>query len=56
MMQTKSNKMGGELIINGLRFTEKVLDYDLTDGVWTFKLDNGTTVITTGSIVFIKED
>lgn len=56
MTQTKSKGVGSELIINGMRFTEKVLEYDLRDGVWTFKLDNGTTVMTTGSIVFIKED
>lgn len=55
MTVMEGKKKVDELIINGIRFHERVLEYDLSDGVWTFKLDNGTIVVTTGSVMFIRE-
>lgn len=52
---TKEKRVEQELYINGKIFKEKVLEYSLNDGVWTFRLDNGVTVVTTGSIIFCSD-
>ena len=51
----KKGSVTQELVINGMLFKEKVLDYSLQDGVWTFHLDNGSYVVATGSVIFCSD-